>query len=271
MPNQRKSAHVAIPSDALRAVLNLCDILPPLRQLLDDVIQIVIVLDASAVQGELRWRLGSRTKPIARTGLHEAIDSGAVLAVAPTFLKQEIEKYLSVIASETGVSLEVARGEWEQVQRMIRFYTPNGDDTEFVSVDPKDSSYAMTAKELDADFVRTTDAHFAKMGISIIGPELDVVLRDYARSTSILVTMKVGSGFALTVGVQALVEIVRVIVDIIRGLPPVVKLILGICVTAIVMHPTSREKLAQSLKEIWSVSEKTSRYSGRLVSVQCHA
>ena len=81
MANERKPASVSIPSDALRALLNLRDV-PFLRPLLEDVIQIVLVLDASAVQGELRWRLGSRTNPTARTGLHEAIDSGVVIAVA---------------------------------------------------------------------------------------------------------------------------------------------------------------------------------------------
>ena len=97
MGDERKPALVTIPSDALRALLNLRDEFPAIRQLLEDIIQIVIVLDASAVQGELRWRLRSRTKPNARTSLHEAIDSAAVIAVAPIFLKQEIEKYLRCV------------------------------------------------------------------------------------------------------------------------------------------------------------------------------
>ena len=94
MADERKPALVKIPSDALRALLNLRDEFPAFRQLLDDILQIVVVLDASAVQGELRWRLGSRTNPNARTGLHEAIDSSAVIAVAPIFLRHEILLYV---------------------------------------------------------------------------------------------------------------------------------------------------------------------------------
>src|SRR5712671_387521 len=139
MANERKPASVSIPSDALRALLNLRDEFPVFRQLLEDIIQIVIVLDASAVQGELLWRLGSRVNPTSRTSLHEAIDSGAVIAVAPIFLRQEIEKYLPLIASKTGVSLEAAGVEWERVQRLLRFYSPIGDGAEFALVDPKDS------------------------------------------------------------------------------------------------------------------------------------
>jgi len=50
-----------------------------------------MVMDASAIQGELRWRLRRRAKPAARTGLHEAIEAGVVIAYAPIFLNQEIE------------------------------------------------------------------------------------------------------------------------------------------------------------------------------------
>jgi hypothetical protein len=158
MTGERKPAPVSIPSDALRALLNLRDV-PFLRPLLEDLIQIVIVLDASAVQGELRWRLGSRTNPTARTGLHEAIDSGVVIAVAPIFLRQEIEKYLPRIASEEGVCAEAANAEWERVQRIIRFYAPTGDGTEFALIDAKDSPYALTARELDADLFWTQITH----------------------------------------------------------------------------------------------------------------
>ena len=251
MTNERKPAFVTIPSDALRAVLNLRDEFPALRQLLKDIIQIVVVLDASAVQGEIRWRLGSRVNPTARTGLHEVIDSGAVIAVAPIFLKQEIEKHLPLIATQTGVGVEAARAEWERVQRLIRFYSPNGDGAEFALVDPKDSPYAVTARELDADFVRTTDPHFVQMGMTVMGPELDRVLRDYARATSVLVTVKLGSGLALTFGIQVFVELIRAVIGMIRKLPPALKVILGAAVAIALLHPTSREKLIQWLKKIW--------------------
>jgi hypothetical protein len=256
MANERKPASVSIPSDALRALLNLRDV-PFLRPLLEDVIQIVLVLDASAVQGELRWRLGSRTNPTARTGLHEAIDSGVVIAVAPLFLRQEIEKYLPLIAREEGVSAEAANAEWERVQLIIRFFAPTGDGAEFALVDPKDSPYALTARELDADFVRTNDPHFERMGVPAIGQDVDQLLRDYARATSILVTVKLGSGLALTFGIQAFVEAIRSITEMFRKLPPPVKLILGALLAIALLHPTSRERLIQSLKKIWERLRET--------------
>jgi hypothetical protein len=139
MADERRSGRVTIPSDALRALLDLRNEFPFFRELLGDILQTVVVLDASAIQGELRWRLGARTNPTARTGLHEAIDSGVVIAFAPTFLRREIDKYLLLIASETGATFETASAEWERVQSLIRFYAPIGDGTEFALVDPKDS------------------------------------------------------------------------------------------------------------------------------------
>lgn len=251
MADETKSALAMIRSDGLRSLLVLRDVSPLLRQLLSDIIQIVVVLDASAVQSELRWRLGSRTNPAARTGLHEAIDSGAVTAVAPAFLKQEIEKYLFQIASETDVTIEVARAEWEQLKRMILFYAPSGDNSEFASVDPKDSPYALTAKELDADFVRTNDAHFAQMGVTALGSDMDRILRDYARSTSVLVTVKLGTGFAVVLGWQSLGAMIGAVAGMIRRLPPAIQLSLGIALAVAVLHPRSREKLIQASRKIW--------------------
>lgn len=252
MPDERKPGLGNIRSDALRALLDLKDEFPLFRQLLDDIIQIVMVLDASAIQSELRWRLRWRTKPAARTALHEAIDAGVVIAYAPIFLRQEIEKYLSVIAMDTGASIEVATAEWQRVQSLIRFYAPIGDGRGFALVDPKDSDYVLTWKELDADFVRTADyRHFTRMGATVIGRELDEPLRDYARSTSVIVTVKLGSGLALTFSIMAFVEMVKGITEIIRKLPPIVKIMLLTAVAFALLHPGSREKLIRWAKIVW--------------------
>ncbi len=119
---------------------------------------------------------------------------------------------------------------------------------EVALVDPKDSDYALTARELDADFVRTTDRHFTQMGLAVIGPELDLILRDYARATSIIVTVKLGSGYAVTFSVAAFIEMIRGAIDMLRKLPPRVKIILGIAVMAVILHPRSREKLIEWAK-----------------------
>ena len=251
MPDGPKSVLATIRSDSLRLALDLRDVSPLFRLFFGDLVQIVVIVDASAVQSELRWRLGSRINPEARTSLHEVFDSGLLVAFAPTFLKQEIEKHLPRIASETGATMEAASTEWERLRHAIRFYTPKGDGAEFAEIDPEDSPYAQAAKELHADFVRTSDRHFTQMGVAAIGPDLDLVLRNYARSTSILVTVKTGTGVAAFVGVEALAGIIRAITAVIQRLPPGVKLAIGIAIAIALLHPRSREKLMELSKTIW--------------------
>jgi hypothetical protein len=251
MQAERKRGPTGLPSDGLRHLLDLRDEFPLFRELMRDVIQVVLVLDASAIQAELRWRLGSRINPSARTRLHEAIESGVVVAFAPPFLKHEIEEHLPTIANDTEVTLETGNIEWKRVQSLIRFYAPIGNREQFASVDPKDSDYALAVTELNADFVRTTDPHFERMGVPTIGPELDAVLRDYARATSILVTVKVGSGFALIFGIRTFVEVIRAIVQAVRRLPPIAKTAIATGILLAVLHPTSREKLAVWGSILW--------------------
>jgi hypothetical protein len=248
-----EKVRLTIPSGALRPLLHLRDEVPALGHVLNDVLQIVVVVDASAVHRELRWRLGSRDKPYARTSLHEAIDSRVVIAVAPTFLKQEIEKYLPEIANATGSSIADTTAEWQSFQSLIHFHEPTGDRKRFASVDPKDADYMLTAEELGADFVRTCDPHFQQMGANVMGRELEPVLRDYARSTSIFVTVKLGSTAALTFSIEVFVEAIRGVTQVIRKLPPAAKLILVAAIVIMILHPTSREKVIKWLKAIWNL------------------
>src|SRR6266478_2722505 len=98
-----------IRSDTLPELRRLVQKLPALREFFGDVLQVVLVLDACCVQGELRWRVGARKNPAARTSLHETIVSGVVVAVAPTFLEAEIQRYIGTIAEEEGASAEQVR------------------------------------------------------------------------------------------------------------------------------------------------------------------
>jgi hypothetical protein len=105
--------------------------------------------------------------------------------------------------------------------------------------------------------VRTTDPHFVQMGVTVVGPELDRVFRDHARSASVLVRVKLGSGLVLTFSVQLIVELIRGITEAIRKLPPAVKLILGTAITIAPLHPTLRDKLIEWLKGVWERVKET--------------
>lgn len=66
-------------SDLLPALVGLARSVAGLAPTLRGYVQFHMVLDANIIQGELRWRLGSRREAAARTGLHEAITAGVLV------------------------------------------------------------------------------------------------------------------------------------------------------------------------------------------------
>jgi hypothetical protein len=110
---------------------------PDLKHLVElRALQIRAIVDANVVQGELRWRLGSRENPQARSGLEEAIDAGVLVLIAPSFLMLEIEKHLPAIADRTGATLSEAEREWELFQAKLHFYHPSSQVVDGPVADP---------------------------------------------------------------------------------------------------------------------------------------
>src|SRR5260370_37156688 len=94
------------------------------------------------------------------------------------------------------------------------------------------------------------------MGATVIGRDLDLTLRDYARSTSVLVTVKLGSGYAITFSIMAFGEMIRGITEMIRRLPPAARVILAAAVALVFLHPSSREKVIRCVKTLWQRLQK---------------
>jgi hypothetical protein len=245
------------PSDTLRDFLHLLDHFPALRPLVGEIIQFLVVLDASSVQGELRWRVGSRRDSSARSSLHELIEAGVVIAAAPYWLKVEIGEDLPVIAVELGVPFATLQQEWTQFETMIRYFRPRADIAPSVSCpDPKDLPYIQTRDQIAADFIWTRDSHFLETNPPDMAGGLDNSLRDYARATSILVGVKVGSGFAILCGLEVLMALVRASIEGIQKMPPKLKVCIGLVVMGLLLHPKSRERLLRWLKQGSALVEK---------------
>jgi len=130
-----------IRSDTLPELRRILEKLPALRQYFGDVLQVDLVLDACCVQGELRWRVGARRNPAARTNLHEAMVSGVVIAFAPSFLESEIQKYIPEIAEDEDVPVDRVKEEWKQFKVLIRFFDLVRTKEPENCVDPKDVDY----------------------------------------------------------------------------------------------------------------------------------
>ena len=240
------------PSDALVGMRSVLESLPILDPLLQGLVRLRLVIDANIVQQEIRWRSGRRRNPAARSGLQEAIDSGVVVALAPTFLKSEIENHLSDIAADTGVRIEEVRQHWHDFQLQVNFYEPqSADDRGWKPSIQTTLSTRNTCEELGADAVYSHDADLRAMKAPVISVSLDLTLRRHARSSSVVIGVTLGSGFTLMISFESVRSVYLLIEKGVAGfrrLPAWAQLSIAACVLAIVAHPKSRAKLG----EVWS-------------------
>jgi hypothetical protein len=235
-------------SDNLPTLRLFLEMWPDLKHLIElRTVQIRAIVDANVVQGELRWRLGSRENSQARSGLEEAIDAGVLVLIAPNFLRVEIEKYLPAIADSTGTVLSEVEREWQLFQAKLHFYQPSSRVADGPVADPKDLPYKHASDELSLP-VYTRDAHLQKMGAPVVWVCIDTTCRDHARAMSVTLGFTVGSTYTVTIGVEALRAAVRGVKSLFDGFrrqPAWLQLAISGTVAAVVIHPKSRAKLLQ--------------------------
>jgi len=246
-------------SDTLPGLRPFFESSPELKSLVElHLLQIRAIVDADVVHRELRWRLGSRQKPDARSGLEEAIDAGMLALIAPTFLKIEIEKYLEVIADDTGATLDEAQREWGRFQAKLCFYQPLPHVIDIGVVDPKDLPYKHASDDLALP-VYTRDPHLQTMGAPVMWVSIDTVCLDHARATSVKLGFMVGSTYTVTVGAEAFKAAIRGIKNLFegfRGLPSWLQFAIGASVAAALIHPKSRAKLLEGWDSVRNAATK---------------
>lgn len=241
------------PSDSLAALGNFLRSVPALAVFARELIHLRVVLDANEVQREIRFRL-TRRQIEARSGLHEAIAAGIVVAFVPPLLDQEIAKYAGKMARDTGRSIDEVHAEWSVIRELLRIYDPKeGDDLEAARIDPKDVPYKLVCDELGADAVLTRDRHFERMGVPVMKQTPSLALRDYARASSVSVGLGFTAGIVVTLSYASLRGIYAIIDKSLRAigdLPEWAKLLLAAGVVAAVAHPKSRRWMAERWQQL---------------------
>lgn len=241
------------PSDKLSDLRRLIEAFPALRPILKELIQIWFVVDASIIQGELRWRLGSRINEKARSSFHECIESGLFVAVAPIHLKAEIQEHLAEIACDENLPLAKAEAEWATVQEHLHFYQPKSSSVKDIPiVDPDDLPYKLASDELGFP-IYSPDRHFQKMDVPLIAVCLDLTARKYARAASIRVGIAVHSTITVMFAVEAVAAFCRMIkgiVSIFARLPKWVQFSVVGLLAGLIIHPKSRAKLISWIQRL---------------------
>lgn len=138
-----------LPSDLLPALVGLAQRVSALSPILEGYVKFHLVLDANIIQGELRWRLGKREKPHARTGLHEAIMSGVLVAYVPAIVEQEILEHVEEIALGTRSSVEDVHRELRKLWPLLRVHKALAEPVKVTQVvDRDDVPYIATRSQL---------------------------------------------------------------------------------------------------------------------------
>ena len=87
--------------------------------------QVRIVVDSNRVLRDLRWLLGGRRDPSARSALQDAMASGTVVAHAPNALMDEVGEHIPELAQELGIEESRVWWEWEDYQKALHFSEPD--------------------------------------------------------------------------------------------------------------------------------------------------
>jgi hypothetical protein len=258
-PPSVKPSHTRIvgklfPSDLLPALVRLFQHVSAMSPALAGYVRFHLVLDANILQGELRWRLGKREKSHARTGLHEAIMSGVLVAYVPVILEQEIMEHAEEIALDTRSSVEDVRRELKELLPLLRVYEPRAEPIVVREiVDRDDLHYIATRTQLGLRAVYTNDPHLQRMGSPVVSEQIDLFLRDYARASAVKIGITLGSTTAFVLSIETIPLLCRLLtsgISWIRRQSTGMQLaIVGIAL-ALAVHPKSRAKFAQAWRAI---------------------
>src|SRR5438874_1634729 len=97
-------ADVAIPSDSLLQLRDLiADLIllnPQLAAFFGAPLQLLLVIDTSDIMADLHWRITYCKDRSARMPLQEAIDSGTIIAIAPSQLLEEVKNKIPTRAAK---------------------------------------------------------------------------------------------------------------------------------------------------------------------------
>jgi predicted nucleic acid-binding protein len=244
------TAAFEVPSDHLATVRDVLELFPIVAQHLPRPESIRVVIDANVVIADILWLSSKRSKVGARTALLEALASGTLVALAPSYLQTEMVKKLHAASIERNISEERMLVEWNEYRALLHFVDADLDSNPTSSaavIDPKDVPYLVVYDRLGAAAVMTDDAHLALMGAKTVrAAEIRIALRDYARAAAVEMNLKVNGVFVTVLGIEmvkGVLKMIRSCFGQLQKLPIEVRMLLGSLVVLALLHQSTRERL----------------------------
>jgi hypothetical protein len=249
------AARVTFPSDNLRPLYELCKKYPQLDEIFGMLPQFRFVIDTNSAIRELLFVTKSRRNPLARSSLREVMDSGLVVTIAPARIKEEVSRNIPRLAQEEDVAKEKLDQAWQEFQGRIEFSEDIESAIPANVAHLNDLPFVNLYLTSDADAVLTQDKHISMMGAKALAPDKLVSVRDYARSKSPEVTLRVGGVLVVGVSIGSVIALLKIIAAALRSfakLPVEFQVLIIAGAIFAFVHPGSRRALSNSLSVIAS-------------------
>ena len=248
-------------SSKLKEIRDTIKTFPELEKHIKKPIQLSFVVDTNIIIGEILWLVQKRKNPEAKTQLQEIIDAETVVLSAPHVLISEIEEHLPKIAEKKGLCPIKLFDQWIEYRKSIKFinvpkeklFKPRLED------DEKDIPFVVLKEMIGADGILSKDSDISRMDDDAVNIQCIATLQTYSRSSAIQLNIRVNGTMIAGVSIGALLiafEGIKALISAVTNAPKAVQYTILGAVTIAAIHPTSRNKIIQYLKDTYNVSAK---------------
>lgn len=217
--------------------------------------QFRLVVDANIILGDLIWLVSKRTNDSAKTQLMETVEAETIDIYAPPIFFDEVEEKIPLLATEKGLDINLMYEHWEIYKTKIKLSLPDSDKVQVLrgGKDPDDAEYIALEQTMGASGVISKNHDIRQMGGNQISITCITHLRNYSRSTSIELNIKVNGVMFANVSIatiRGLFEGSKALINGITKAPDWVKFALLAGGLFVVLHPGARATVAKGLKTV---------------------
>lgn len=214
------------------------------------------IIDANVLLPDIRYLIKNMYADGARTGLLEVLQAKVVEFYAPTWLLDEMQEKVPLLAKRYGFSISQAFQVWEKFSEHIKFIDSGCPaDAPEGTRDPKDWPYIALQRELEHPII-TNDKDIPAMGGAVADIKVIASLRDYARSSANALSIVVGGTVVAAIPFAIVASAISFLSGWIgRNLPGVSKwLSIGavVLILVLILYPPGRQWLKEKVKGLSS-------------------
>lgn len=241
-------------SDDLVFLRDFFEAFPNLAASISRITQINIIVDANIILANIQWFGRKRVNPAARPILLELLVCKTVVAYAPRFLEEEIEKHLPRLSQEYSIPLEEMQHYWADYKSHIGFlHVDDASPEEIIAArDPKDIPYIKLQRLVEAR-IYSNDKDIESMGGRVITRQGVLLLRDYSRAAAVEYKIKLAGLSSMVISwqlIQLAIALIKLVGAQIRKMPPWLLTVGAGLIIAAIMHPKSKDAAMAWMKAL---------------------